>query len=412
LEQRQIVYIAAEVRTGKTLMALHAAAIYRAKSVLFLTKKKAISSIFDDYSNFGYSEHFAITIINDESLHLVTGEYDLVIHDEHHRFGAFPKPNKGAKTFRERFAHLPMIFLSGTPTPESFSQIYHQLWVSNRSPFLHKNFYIWAKSFVNVYQVDFGFGKVNQYEKCDYDKIKPFIDPLMIKFTQKEAGFVSEVTENVMEVSMTGDTYAMTTKLRKDLVIEMEQEVILADTAVKLMGKLHQMYSGTIKFESGNAATLDLSKAEFIKSQFAPYKIAIFYKFKQELLLLRSVFGDSLTDDLDEFNSTDKNIALQIQSGREGISLAAAKYLIYYNLDFSATSYWQSRDRMTTMHRPLNDVYYIFSLGGIEKMIYREVTRNKDYTLKHFIKYNNNMANFILNQLFIVKKYMNLNVIK
>ena len=57
-------------------------------------------------------------------------------------------------------------------------------------------------------------------------------------------------------------------KLKRDLVVEGESEVILADTSVKLMTKVHQMCSGTIKFESGNSMILDLSKAEFIKKKF------------------------------------------------------------------------------------------------------------------------------------------------
>jgi len=45
LKEKYIVYISAEVRTGKTLMALNTCKLYNAKNVLFLTKKKAIDSI-------------------------------------------------------------------------------------------------------------------------------------------------------------------------------------------------------------------------------------------------------------------------------------------------------------------------------------------------------------------------------
>jgi superfamily II DNA or RNA helicase len=69
LQSRGIVYLAMEVRTGKTLTALNTAQLFAAKRVLFLTKKKAISSIQWDYDNFGFD--FDLTIINDESLHLV-----------------------------------------------------------------------------------------------------------------------------------------------------------------------------------------------------------------------------------------------------------------------------------------------------------------------------------------------------
>ena len=99
---------------------------------------------------------------------------------------------------------------------------------------------------------------------------------------------------------------------------------------------------------------------------------------------LKEVFGDNLTTELEEFDNTDKNIALQIVSGREGISLRNAEYLVYYNIDFSATSYWQSRDRMTTKDRLYNKIYWVFARNGIENQIYKAVNNKKDYTLKHF----------------------------
>ena len=114
--------------------------------------------------------------------------------------------------------------------------------------------------------------------------------------------------------------------------------------------------------------------------------VAIFYKFKQELEALKEVYPERLfTTDIDEFNNDpDKSIALQIVSGREGISLKQAKYIVYYNIDFSATSYWQSRDRMNTKDRTYNKVYWIFAEDGIEDKIYKAVIDKKNYTLKHF----------------------------
>ena len=162
LQQLRIVYISAEVRTGKTLMALETAKLIGAKNVLFLTKKKAISSIQSDYSQSGYT--YNLTVINNESIHLINGRFDLIISDEHHRNGAYPKPNKSTKIIRDKFAHLPMIFLSGTPHPESYSQIYHQFWVSNYPPFSqYSNFYKWARDFVDIKEKYLGYAKVNDY---------------------------------------------------------------------------------------------------------------------------------------------------------------------------------------------------------------------------------------------------------
>lgn len=428
LRELNFVYLAMEVRTGKTATALKIAELYGSKSVLFLTKKKAISSIQEDYDDFGFK--FNLTVINDESMHTADGEYDLVIHDEHHRFGAFPKPGIAAKKFKERFSHLPMIFLSGTPHPESYSQIFGQFWVSAYSPFKqYKNFYQWfaGMGFVKT-TFNLGYGEVNNYsnnEESIYkfysiklrklNKLDPeynqkkidiqveqtkdlstmhktnaalmkIIDQYMIKQTQSDAGFTSSVNEVVLHCRMKDITYRLINKLKKDKVIEGKKEVILADSAVKCMGKVHQLSSGTIKFESGTATVIDDSKAVFIKERFKNHKIGIFYKFQAELRMLKDVFGDMVCQDLETFNSTNKNIALQIVSGREGISLKEADYLVYLNLDFSSLSYWQSRDRLTTMERKNNDVFWVFAEGGIEDYIYQSVVKKKDYTLSVFKK--------------------------
>jgi hypothetical protein len=383
LQRKKIVYLAMEVRTGKTITALQTAKNYGAKNVLFLTKLKAFSSVQSDYDNVGFS--FKLTIANDESLHKISCNFDLVIHDEHHRFGAFPKPNATAKLFKKMYGHLPMIFLSGTPTAESYSQWYHQFWVSNYSPFTQPTFYKWANDYVNVKVKHLGHGKVNDYTDARKKDFWHLIRYYILTFTQVEAGFSTQVNENVLYCDMDAITYKIIERLKKDLVVQnKEGQLILADTSVKLQQKLHQLYSGTCKFEDGSSKVIDFSKAMFIDNYFKGQKIAIFYKFVEEFNALKNIFGNRLTNDLEEFNTTDKNIALQIVSGREGISLAKAKYLVYYNIDFSAVSYWQSRDRLTTMDRKVNDVYWIFSKDGIESKIYASVIKKKDYNNETF----------------------------
>jgi hypothetical protein len=386
LNRKKIVYLNMEVRTGKTLTALEVARLFGAKNVLFATKKKAIQSILKDYTDFGYNDIFQITVINNESLHKLNDKFDLVIHDESHRFGNFPKPSTGTRLFKEKYSRLPMIFLSGTMTPESYSQIYHQFWVSKYSPFAETNFYKWANVYVNKKDRYLAHGKITDYSDARIDLIQKVIEPYILTFTQKQAGFTTEVMEEVLTVQMKDSTYNVIELLKRDKVVIGKKGEVLADTAVKLQQKIHQMFSGTIKFEDGTRTVFDYSKAEFIRERFKDTKIGIFYKFKAEWDALKQTFGDNLTNDLQEFNTTGKNIALQIVSGREGISLKEAEYLIYYNIDFSAVSYWQSKDRMTTMERKFNKVFWVFAHGGIEQKIYRSVMNKKNYTLSNFKK--------------------------
>ena len=356
-------YLAMEVRTGKTLTSLGIATLIKVKDVLFITKKKAISSIADDYDML--EPPYNLEIINYESLHKIkqTG-WDLVVCDEAHTLGAFPKPNKRAKQIKEiiRRSNPFVILLSGTPTPESYSQMYHQVYGIPNNPF---------KSFKNFYTNGL---------KSIVDEMSPY----KLNYSQKMAGFKTTIDEKVLYVQLSSVCLNLIKKIKRDRVIQGDNEVVLADTGVKLMSKVHQLCSGTVKFESGKSMIVDNSKAKFIKKYFKNKKIGIFYKFKEEYKAIQSVFNDMITNDLDEFNSTNKSIALQIVSGREGISLKKAEALVYYNIDFSATSYWQSRDRMTTKDRVSNKIFWIFSKDGIERDIYKTVVKKKDYTLTHF----------------------------
>ena len=384
----RFVYLSMEVRTGKTLTALGVAEKLGINNLLFVTKKKAIGSIEADYKKLMPS--YQITVINYESLHKVEGEFDFVVLDEAHTMGAYPKPSKRTKLIKEiiQSQNPYVVLMSGTPTPESFSQIYHQVYACMENPFnQYKTFYKFAKEYVNVTQRMFHSMPSNNYDDGK-PEILDMMKPYMISYTQKEAGFKSQIKEHVLKVKMSDLTYRFVKEMSEHRLIEGKktQEVILGDTNVKKMSKIHQLFSGTVKLENGTRMITDLSKARFIRTEFKNKKIAVFYKFKAEYEALKQVYGDGITDDLNEFDETSKNIALQIASGREGISLKKADCLVYYNIDFSALSYWQSRDRMTTKDSTVSDVYWIFAEKGIETRIYKTVINKKDYTLKHFEK--------------------------
>jgi hypothetical protein len=383
-------YLSMEVRTGKTLTALSALdCAGGVASVLFVTKKKAIEGIKKDYNALAPS--YKCDFINYESLHKIVDIcYDAIVFDEAHGMGAFPKPSLRAIEARRLVHHCDpyVIFLSGTPSPESYSQMYHQMWILGyRSPFAEPTFYKWAHSYVKIWERMINGFRVHDYSNGIQEKIMAEVKPYMISYTQNEAGFTSKVNEHVLKVRMSNTTYMIADKLKRDLLFEGKDDLILADTPVKLMQKLHQIYSGTVILESGKSVVLDKTKAEFIKERFAGKRIAVFYKFQEELKCLLSVFQEDMTTDLGKFHAGEcNNFAIQIVTGREGISLKEADFLVYYNIDFSATSYWQSRDRLTTMDRLENNVYWIFAEDGIEEKIYKVVQQKKPYTVSHFKK--------------------------
>ena len=349
-------YLSMEVRTGKTLTALSALdCAGGVASVLFVTKKKAIEGIKKDYNALAPS--YKCDFINYESLHKIVDIcYDAIVFDEAHGMGAFPKPSLRAIEARRLVHHCDpyVIFLSGTPSPESYSQMYHQMWILGyRSPFAEPTFYKWAHSYVKIWERMINGFRVHDYSNGIQEKIMAEVKPCMISYTQNDAGFTSKVNEHVLKVRMSNTTYMIADKLKRDLLFEGKDDLILADTPVKLMQKLHQIYSGTVILESGKSIVLDKTKAEFIKERFAGKRIAVFYKFQEELKCLLSVFQEDMTTDLGKFHAGEcNNFAIQIVTGREGISLKEADFLVYYNIDFSATSYWQSSCLLYTSPSP------------------------------------------------------------
>jgi hypothetical protein len=390
INRYNMVYLAMEVRTGKTLTAIAIAERLGIGMVLFVTKKKAIADIEKQ------AEHFPsiqVDVINYDQLHNVKDIYGFVIVDEAHSLGAFPKPSERARELKKIAKYSEVVYLSGTPTPESWSQIYHQLWISNFSPFKnYDGFYRWAEDFV-ILKKKYVFNRsINDYSYAQIEKIRAVTDKIFITFTQEEAGFKQMVQEEILTVKMADSTYKFADRLRIDkIVTNKDGEVVLADTAVKLMNKMHQIYSGSVIVDEPErrASAFDHTKAELIRDTFQNCrKFAIYYKFIAESVILQWVFAGRIFTDPQAFAEAEEGVFIsQIQSGREGINLSTAEALVFYNIDFSAVSYWQARARLQTKDREAEaKIYWVFAEGGIEHKIYKAVMDKKDYTLDHFKK--------------------------
>lgn len=383
-------YLAMQVRTGKTLTAMRAAALCNAKSVLFITKKKAIESIRMDYRDKLNNATFKLEVVNYEGLHKVTGKYDLMVCDEAHGLGQYPKPSERALTVRGMVMknNCPALLLSGTPSPESYAQMFHQLWATGAGPWKHyANFYAWFKDYGQPMSRWINQRQVQVYDNVDRERVLTDIQPLMITFTQEEAGFEAPVLERIQVLPMPDKIRAGIDYLKKNRVLTTQAGfVIMADTAVKLMQKHHQLCGGTVITEEGERLIVDVSKAEWIQRELARLKVAVFYKYQAEREALIQVLGECC-DTPEAFNKAEgaAQIYLQIQSGREGVNLSTADVLVMYNIDFAAVSYWQARARMQTLDRtePAKVLWLMFE-GGIERHIYEQVMNKKDFTLQHY----------------------------
>lgn len=392
LQNKSLLYLAMEVRTGKTLTALSIAEDY--SNVIFITKKKAIQSIEDDYTVL--APPYNLTVINYESVHKVKGRFDLAIIDEAQALGAFPKPAKRVNKIKRLVFDLPVIYLSGTPSPESYSQLFHQFFVSRFSPFIeYRNFYQWARDFIDIKKKYIGSMQVNDYSHAKIGKIRRIIEPYFLTITQEDAGFKSLVEEYFINVPPISICATIAEDLKRDKASEFTfcgqtYQVILRSPA-DLINKLSQLAGGTIIPDGHEDGIIfGFNKMNEIATHFKGQKIAIFYKYRAEGDLIRQFLtlnGIPYTDNPEQFNQEDCTFVGQFLSCREGINLSGADALVCYNIDFSATTYFQVRARHQHINKKRPSPVYWINSGIIEKQVYKAVTKKKNFTYSYYKGY-------------------------
>lgn len=394
LAKFKIVYLTLETRVGKTPVSLVSAQATGKPEILFCTKKSVIPSIQQTLSELQESGIMTtpVRVVSFDSLHKESWTADrAIIIDEAHSFGSYPKPAKRAKLLKGLTRCCPVILLSATPSPESYSQIYHQLWACNAYTFAdYSTFYKWAKVFVNIKKKFIGAGvQANDYSEAKWDLIEPILNPITISYTQEQAGFnYTSVREIIVQIACPDALKTLCKTLKKERLYYHGSSEIVAETAVSLMSKLHQLYSGTVIDEEGNRLIISRHKIPRLRLLLTVHnKLAIYYKFIAELELLVEAFGDRITSDAEAFANSDSLIyAGQFCSKREGISLKSADALVFFNMDYAFVSYWQTINRIQDLNREKQPILYLFfTEGGIEEKIYHVVKdRKKNFTLSYF----------------------------
>lgn len=402
LAEKNIVYYALEMRLGKTFISLFTANHFNPKKVIFVTKKKAIENIVGDFEKTGFTWQLICT--NYESLHKIEEhtDADIVIFDEAHRLGGFPNMGLATQNAKKICGDKKVIFLSGTPSPETESQLFHQFAISNHNPFWQFSFYKWADEYVDVYTDVIRLKKggkliernVKKYDKAKKDKIFEKVNQYFIRYSQKDAGFKQKIEERFLFCDLNQFQKKICEDLKYNKIYESPNGwSVVAESGAAMQSKFHQIHSGSVilheedETKPKKSIILNNAKALIIKEKFENKKIAIFYKFQAELEIIKSVFNN-ITDSQTTFNnSKDKVFVGQITSCREGINLATADHLVFYNISFSALDYWQTINRFQAQDRKDDCViYWVFSKDGIENQIYNAVVNKKDYTLQYFKK--------------------------
>lgn len=383
LEKYKMVYIAAETRTGKTLAAIHLLKD-DFKKILVVTKKKAISSWNSDIK---LSNVKNFDVINYESVHkLKDNDYDVIVLDEAHSIGSFPKPSQRAKQLKGIAKDKYIVYLSATPSAETFSQIYHQLWISSFTPFEEKSFYQWYKNYGVDDSIFINGMFIKQYKASSEEMIMNKINHLIVTMTKEKANFDVFVNERLHQVEVNQNYLNALNYFYNHRVINIDEYEIIAESSASALNKLHQLNGGTIKVNDKDSLIVSRHKVNYIKEYLGnDEKIVVLCNYiKERDLLLNSLLNS--TDEVEKFkNENFKYFIGHIKTFSEGVDFSYADSMIIYSLNFSATTYLQSKERLANKKRtkPIV-VHYLFTKDGIDEHIYQAVSNKMNFTNSYY----------------------------
>lgn len=383
LNEKGLVYIVAEPRTGKTLTAIFLVMNIFNKILVF-TKKKALSSWEKDIELSGAKN---ITVTNYENAHKMSDDYDCIILDEaHSNLGAYPKIGARAKTVKEICTNKPIIYLSATPSAESYSQLFHQLAMSSFSPWSdYKNFYAWFKDY-GVPQTMILQGRtVNKYNKTKEELVKESFEPYKVTMSKVEADFDVLVQEVHHKIHCSPDLLDLIQDFERDRIARVNNFEFVAETPPSLMSKLHQLSGGTIK-QDDQSIFLSLHKVNYIQQHFLQFKqVVILCNYVKEREMLTK-YLQSATQNLEAFKRGEFKFFIgHIKAFSEGVDFSYVDTMVIYSLNFSATTYIQAKERLANKKRTKEIyVHFLFTYESIDQKIYDAVSNKMNFTASYY----------------------------
>lgn len=376
-----IAYLAMEERTGKTLTSiLIAEKSDKVESVFIVTKKKAIEGWRQTLCDFKHTKQYYF--INYESLHKVQGKFDLAIVDEaHYAISSYPRPSKSCKLLQKITYNLPVIFLSATPSAESYSQLFHTLAITKFSPFNnYANFYRWFDKY-GIHKTRFLAGRtIIEYKETREDLVKQAVQHLFISYTRKELGFEKEPVDAALFVELSNYTKSLMLEAKRDGVVRIAGEQHFLENTSAEMQTLQQLEGGTLKLKDGRAIeTGQTEKIDYIKKSVKDLsKVVVMYRYVAEKALLEKHLKGALI--------------LQCDAFAEGVDLSNYETLIIYSMSFSASKYIQRRARQCNKNRKDDiKVFYLLCKDCISEMMYEAIVKSKlSFTESYYKNIRNN----------------------
>jgi hypothetical protein len=373
-----IVYLAMEERTGKSITALLIAeAIDKVNSVLIITTKKAKDGWHETLAKFAHNKVYVVT--NYHGANKVFSKYDLIILDECHKYiSGYPKTSLLWANVAKLTKNIPLIYSSATPYAQGPQLLYNQFKLSSFSPWHNfANFYDWFKFYADRKNGELQTTKISPTQTViDYSKIKikevvDNVKHLFITYTRKDIGFEHEPEDVLHFINLSPSIKEIYNTLIKEKLLAFTHSetgkdmLLVCDVPSKLRWALHMLEGGTLKIENEYINLGNNEKADYILANWGDSKeLAIMYYFKADYIKLSKMFSNATL--------------LQATTYAEGIDLSHFKHLIIYSQNHSTAQHTQRRARQANINRKEEiKVHYLLVKNAVSHKAYKQVSINK-----------------------------------
>lgn len=337
-----------------------------------------------------------ITIINRENTVWLVDQYkknrwpfDCVVIDELSSF-----KNPGSKRFRAMKRMRPyikrVIGLTGTPAANGFMDLWAEAYLLDGGHALGRT----ITDYRNTY---FTPGRRNGAIVYDWnlrpgarEKILKRLDPISVSMKAEDYLQLPELNTIIRQVRLSDKTMAKYRKMEKDLLLEIDGELIDAVNAAALTTKLLQLSSGAVYSDIGDPVTFHTEKMEALDQiieEAEGENVLVFYQYRHERDRLLERYPEAVDIKADGAISRWKEGKIRIllahpASAGHGLNLqSGGRISVWYTLPTSLELYQQACKRLHRQGQTRQVLNYVLTAKGTyDEVVYFQILQKKEET--------------------------------
>lgn len=370
---------------------------------------------FNDISKF-IDKEYGILVVNYEVATSSIGplvekfQPDTIILDESHKVKN-PK-SKQAKFFLKLRKQAKKAFiLTGTVIANSIEDVYQQFLIMDLGKSFGTNFFVFRRKF--MIDLNAGFATSSSYfpkwvaNPRYLDEFKELMLQKSVIMKTEDMVDLPHLEQESYYVKMCGEQEKHYRNLKKLMITQIKEDLIVADHALTKMLRLLQITSGHLPDAEGNANYFtDIEKLKVLKDLVKQIvieqneKAIIWTNFKADVILVTKALKEigihdilfmtgeqntqekSVNESLFRDDNRFKVIVCNLQSASTGINLQTAKHAIYYSRNFSFIHMSQSQRRnwrggSIDLHDKVV-IHNIITEGTVDELVVDALLEKKD----------------------------------